>query len=94
MEGDMVIMDNLTSHKVEGALKPIFDKGATVLFLPPYSADCNPIELCWSKMKAVLRKIKAQTYEKLVDAMKTALDAVTPSDILGWFNHCGYIDNH
>jgi len=56
--GDVVIIDNLASHKVKCALEPIYQKGATELFLPPYSPDFNPIELGWSKMKAVLRKIK------------------------------------
>jgi transposase len=88
--GETVIMDNLASHKVKGALDPIYEKGATVLFLPAYSPDYNPIEQCWSKMKAVLRKLKAKTYDGLTAAMKSALDSVAPSDIAGWFKHCGY----
>jgi transposase len=92
-EGDIVVLDNLASHKVAGALAPIYEKGATVLFLPPYSPDNNPIELAWSKMKAVLRKLKAATFEELVAAMKTALEGITLSDISGWFKHCGYIVN-
>jgi transposase len=92
-EGDIVILDNLTSHKVEGALKPIYEKGASVLFLPPYSPDYNPIELGWSKMKSVLRKLKAATFDELVKAMKSALDNVSASDISNWFKHCGYIVN-
>jgi transposase len=89
-EGDVVVMDNLAVHKVKGALEPIYGKGASVLFLPPYSPDFNPIEMCWSKMKASLRRLKARTYGGLVAAMKTALEEVTTSDVSGWFRHCGY----
>jgi transposase len=64
--GDIVIMDNLPSHKVKGALDPIYEKGAEVVFLPPYSPDLNPIEMSWSKMKSVLRKLKAATYDERV----------------------------
>jgi len=56
--GDIVIMDNLSSHKVEGAIDPIIGIGAKVLYLPPYSPDLNPIEMLWSKMKAYLRKVR------------------------------------
>jgi len=89
-EGDIVVMDNLAVHKVKGALEPIYGVGASVLFLPPYSPDFNPIELCRSKMKASLRRLKARTYGGLVAAMKTALEEVDASDISGWFSHCGY----
>ena len=92
-EGDIVIMDNLSSHKVKGALDPVYQKGATVLFLPPYSPDFNPIELSWSKMKAILRKLKANTYIDLIEAMKLALNSFTISDINKWFKHYGYIAN-
>jgi len=89
-KGDVVVMDNLSSHKVRGALVPIYERGATVLFLPPYSPEWNPMELAWSKMKATLRRLKARTYDGLVAGMKAALDGVTASDISGWFRHCGY----
>jgi transposase len=89
-KGDVVVMDNLAVHKVKGALDPIYARGATVLFLPPYSPDRNPIELCWSKMKATLRRLRARTFDGLVAAMKAALDEITASDISGWFRHCGY----
>jgi transposase len=91
--GDIVVLDNLSSHKVKGALEPIYQRGATVLFLPPYSPDFNPIELSWSKMKAVLRKQKAKTYDDLVESMKLALNSITNTDISNWFKHCGYIAN-
>lgn len=91
--GDIVIMDNLSSHKVEGALSPIYEKGAKVMFLPPYSPDLNPIEMSWSKMKSVLRKLKAATYDEMAKSMKTALDSFTKSDIANWFSHDGYNAN-
>ena len=89
-EGDIVVMDNLSSHKVAGALAPIYRKGASAMFLPPYSPDYNPIELAWSKVKAVLRRLGGNTYGELVIGVKTAMDEITPSDISGWFKHCGY----
>ena len=88
--GDVVFLDNLSSHKVAGVLDPIFERGAFVWFLPVYSPDLNPIELVWSKVKAVLRKLKARTWEELQAALKTALAAITLSDIKNWFKHDGY----
>ena len=89
-KGDIVIMDNLTSHKVKGVIEPIIAAGASVIYLPPYSPDFNPIEMMWSKMKAYLRKIKARTKGLLENAIADALKHVTTSDILGWFNENGY----
>ena len=89
--GDVVLLDNLSSHKVEGALDPIYERGAYVWFLPVYSADLNLIELMWSKVMAVLRRLKARSWEDLQKALKTALAAITLSDISGWFKHDGYI---
>jgi transposase len=79
--GDIVVMDNLSSHKVKGVIDPIFEKGSTVLYLPPYSSDFNPIELSWSKMKSMFEKLKARTVEEMKEAMKIALDCFTKSDI-------------
>ena len=90
-KGDIVIMDNLTSHKVRGAIDPILAVGASVVYLPPYSPDLNPIEMMWSKIKACLRKTKARTNELLVKAIAQALDLITPLDILGWFAKDGYM---
>ena len=92
--GEIVFMDNYSPHKVNGALDPIYDKGATVIFLPEYSPDLNPIELMWSKVKSVLRKLKPRTFDELMEALKQALDSVTFDDIVGWFNHHGYILNN
>jgi transposase len=88
--GDVVFLDNLSSHKMEGVFDPIFERGAYVWFLPAYSSDLNPIELVWSKVKAVLRKLKAMSWEDLQKALKTALDAIALSDIKNWFKHDGY----
>jgi transposase len=89
-EGDIVIMDNLSSHKVEGVIEPIRVAGATVLYLPPYSPDLNPIEMMWSKIKAYLRKAKARTKLLLEAAIVKALNSITMSDILAWFAENGY----
>jgi transposase len=91
--GDIVVLDNYSVHKMNGILDPIYEKGATVMFLPEYSPDLNPIELMWSKIKAILRKLKARTAETLEDALFQALNSVTYSDIAGWFEHHGYVLN-
>ena len=88
--GDVVFLDSLSSHKVAGVLDPIYDRGAYVWFLPRYSPDFNPIELMWSKVKAVLRKLKARSFEELQKALKMALAAITLVDIENWFKHDGY----
>jgi transposase len=80
---DIVVMDNLSSHKVEGIMESIIAAGATVLYLPPYSPDLNPIEMMWSKVKAYLRKVKARTKELLETAIDDALNLISVSDILG-----------
>ena len=89
-KGDIVIMDNLTSHKVKDAIAPILAAGATVLYLPPYSPDLNPIEMMWSKIKAYLRMVKARTKDSLADAISHALDCISSSFILAWFSELGY----
>ena len=84
------MLDNLSVHKVEDVLKPLYEKGVNVVFLPPYSHDFNPIEQAWSKIKAYLRKVKARTFDELFSAMGAALDLVTIEDIRGWVGNCGY----
>jgi len=85
-EGDIVIMDNASPHKVKGVVEAVEEKGAYVLWLPTYSPDLNPVEQLWSKIKAHLRKAKAQTVDALYIALKQALDSVSLSDIKAWFN--------
>jgi transposase len=89
--GDIVIMDNLTSHKVSGIEESIKAVNAEVRYLPPYSPDLNPIEKMWSKIKAILRKLKARTEDGLFKALAEALNSVTKSDAVGWFESCGYL---
>jgi transposase len=87
--GDVVVFDNLKPHLASGVKASIKNAGATVLPLPPYSSDYNPIEELWSKFKGKLREIGARTKAKLYQAVGDALDQVTVQDILGWFNHSG-----
>ena len=91
--GDILFMDNLSAHKVAGLEELIRSRGAHLLYLPPYSPDFNPIELAWSKVKTILRCLKARTLPDLIDALKQALLAITPQDIHAWFAHCGYAIN-
>lgn len=88
--GDVVVMDNLGAHKVEGIEAAIQARGASLVYLPPYSPDYSPIEPCWSKLKTCLRAAKARTRQALDQALAWAIDLVTPSDAQGWFAHCGY----
>jgi len=88
--GDIVVMDNLSAHKVRGVREAIEARGAAVLYLPPYSPDFNPIEQCWSQMKQSLRAARARTLPKLEKSLAKALKAVTPSNIQACFHHCGY----
>ena len=88
--GDWVFCDNLPAHKSSPTRSLIEACGARVIFLPPYSPDLNPIELCWSKVKTALPAAKARTYDALIDAIADALQSVSPKDIHAWFAHCGY----
>lgn len=88
--GDIVIMDNLSSHKVSGIIETIEAAGAFVMYLPPYSPDLNPIELMWSKIKAILRKLKIRAKELLDQSIAFALESITIADIVAWFHHDGY----
>ena len=89
--GDIVILDNLSPHKIPAVEVVIRAAGADVLFLPPYSPDLNPIEQMWSKVKAFLRALKARTPRGLLAGIRDALRSVTPDDVIGWFSHCGYV---
>ena len=88
--GQVVVMDNLPAHKVEGVRRLLEAVGAELLYLPPYSPDFNPIEQAWSKIKQQLRSAKARTVETLESAIVDALAAVTPHHAAAWFAHCGY----
>jgi transposase len=88
--GQVVIMDNLAAHKVAGVRELIEAAGARLLYLPPYSPDLNPIEQAWSKVKQMLRALKARTADALENAVAQALAAITPENAVAWFSHCGY----
>ena len=88
--GEIVVLDNLSSHKISRVVELVESAGDEVWYLPPYSPDLNPIEPMWSKVKQVLRSIAARTFDGLVDAIRTALDQVSTSDLLGYFTHAGY----
>ena len=89
--GQVVVMDNLSSHKGSGVRELIEERGCKLMYLPPYSPpDLNPIEEAFAKLKALLRKAGARTHEALIEAMGRALEAVTASDARGFFEHRGY----
>jgi transposase len=89
--GDIVVMDNLSAHTGQTIRHLIEARGARLEFLPPYSSDFNPIELCWSKVKAALRTAKARTFDDLLEALALALRSISLTDFQGWFAHCGYV---
>jgi transposase len=88
--GQVVILDNLSVHKAPSIRAAIEARACALLFLPPYSPDCTPIEQAFSKIKATLRKLRARTRETLLDAIAEAVSAVTPDDAAAWFLDAGY----
>jgi transposase len=88
--GDVVVMDNLGSHKGPGVQAAIEAAGATLLYLPPYSPDFNPIEKAFAKLKALLRKAAERTQEGLWDAIGLLLPSVTPAEAANYFTAAGY----
>jgi transposase len=89
-KNDVVVLDNSSVH-TSALVKETFKKfNINYLFLPRYSPDFNPIELLWSKMKSILRKLKARTKEKLEKEVAFALDCVSLTDVKNWFRHCHY----
>lgn len=88
--GHIVVMDNLSSHKVKGVREAIAAAGARVIYLPPYSPDFNPIEQVFAKLKALLRKAKERTVEGLWQRIASLLDLFTPTECRNYLRHCGY----
>ncbi|WP_185927947.1 transposase, partial [Pseudorhizobium endolithicum] len=88
--GDVVVMDNLPAHKISGVRDAIEKVGARLLFLPPYSPDFNPIEMAFSKLKALLRKVAARTVDDLWSAVADCLSAFTPEECRNYFEAAGY----
>ena len=90
-KGDIVIMDNLPAHKSPIAEKAILDRGAQVLFLPPYSPDLNPIEMAFAKLKAHLRRIGARTIDALWKAVGSICDLYSPEECWNYVRQAGYV---
>ncbi len=87
---DIVIMDNLKSHKVDGVRQAIKARGAFLLYLPAYSPDLNPIEQAYAKLKALLRKAAARSKEELWQAIAEALEQFSPAECKNFFLNAGY----
>lgn len=88
--GEIVVMDNLTSHKVASVRASMQSAGAQVLYLPPYSPDLNPIELAFSKLKQLMRSARHRLVRDLWNDTQRMLNAITPTDAAHFFDHCGY----
>ena len=88
--GDVVIMDNLSSHKRPAVRDRIEAAGATLRFLPPYSPDFNPIEKAFSRLKAMLRKAGERTVSGLWDLIGKLVDIFRPAECANYFSSCGY----
>jgi transposase len=88
--GAVVIMDNLSVHKVTGIRELIEGRGAKLIYLPPYSPDLNPLEKAWFKFKQFLRRAKARTQQALDLAITEALKTISTENAAAWFRHCGY----
>ncbi len=91
--GDIVILDNLGSHKVAGVREAIEAAGASLLFLPPYSPDLNPIEMAFAKLKALLRARAIRTVEALWNTLQPLIQRFTPEECLNFFRHDGYFQS-
>jgi transposase len=87
--GDIVILDNLSVHHADSVTHLLTQHGCRVLFLPAYSPDFSPIENAFAKIKTILRRLRAQTVDALLEAIAQALDAITPGDAIGYFTNAG-----
>lgn len=90
-QGDVVFLDNVCVHHASGIESTVKGAKRQVIFLPPYSPDFSPLDLCWAKVKTCLRGYAARTRRRLETALTQALGLIQPQDILGWFRHCGYL---
>jgi transposase len=88
--GDVVVLDNLAAHKVDGVRQAIAAAGATILYLPPYSPDLNPIEQLFAKLKTLLRKAAARTRDTLWSTIGHLLETEPPAECANYLRHCGY----
>lgn len=89
-EGDIVVMDGPRVHRVEGVQEALAEVGAKALYLPPYSPELNPIEMCWSVMKAWIRKTAPRALDRVRDALGKTWERVSAAMCAAWMRHCGY----
>lgn len=92
-QGDIVVCDNLSCHKVAGVREAIEAAGARLAYLPPYSPDLNPIEMAFSKLKSLLRKAATRTFEALLEELAKAILKISAQDCSGFFRHANYATN-
>lgn len=90
--GDLVVMDNVRFHKAASIEALIQQRGAAILWLPPYSPDLSPIEHAFSKLKQSLRRAKPTSFDALLHAIARGLQAITQTDALSWFINCGFLN--
>jgi transposase len=91
LPGDCIVLDNLSSHKTSKVQQAFAALGVEVYYLPPYSPDLNPIEMCWSKLKTFLKQAAARSYPVLSETISQALKTITAADARNWIRHCGYV---
>lgn len=89
--GDIVVMDGPSIHRVEGVAEILAERGATVMYLPPYSPELNPIEMTWSWLKNLLRTVPPRKLSLLKDHVERHWATITKELCKGWVGHCGYI---
>jgi transposase len=90
--GDILILDNLAVHKSARVRRMLHARGVSLLFLPAYSPDLSPIENAFAKLKAFLRRVRAQTIDALIEAIAQALDSISPYDAIGFFVNAGFFN--
>lgn len=89
--GQVVVLDNLSVHRAASIREILAERHCDLLFLPPYSPDFTPIEQAFSKLKAIIRGIGARTQEALQEAVRLAMQVITPDDAVAWYAHAGYL---
>ncbi len=89
-EGDVVVMDGPRVHRVAGVQEVLAEVGATALYLPAYSPELNPIEMCWSVMKAWIRRAAPRSLDRVRGSLQRAWERVTAAMCATWMRHCGY----
>jgi transposase len=92
-QGDIVIMDNLASHKKPAVARAIEAAGATLMFIPPYSPDLNPIEQVFAKLKAMLRAMAVRSVDELWKALGSVIGCVSPAECRNFIRHAGYFQS-